>query len=143
MGEKKAFTAVALAAPIVWGLIAGYQLASSDDYKTVSLAALAGVAAIAPAIFAIKARLRVIYPLNSLGFYLGGLMVHADAMQKSGVHTVGREMHRTMLDAYGQLELLEKAENSIFFSLSDEERARLSEARTMCATIFQSWEAQR
>ena len=143
MGEKKAFTAVALAAPIVWGLIAGYQLASSDDYKTVAIAALVGVAAITPAIFAIKARLRVIYPLTSLGFYLGGLLVHAEAMQKSGAPTVRREMHRMMLDAYEKLELLENAENSMFFSLSDEERARLSEARTVLATIFQSWEAQR
>ena len=143
MSAKKVFTAVALSAPIVWSLIAGYQVASSNDYKTVTLAALAGIASIAPAVFAIKARLRVIYPLTSLGFYLGGLMVHVDKMKKSGVHTVGREMHRMMLDAYEQLELLEKAENSVFFSLSDEERARLSEARSVLATIFQSLEAQR
>ena len=39
MGEKKAFTAVALAAPIVWGLIAGYQFPDATlmgDYRVKS-----------------------------------------------------------------------------------------------------------
>ena len=139
----KTLTVLAMLAPVVWSLFAGYLIGNGKtDYRLIALAALSGAVFIPPAVFAIKARLRVIYPLTTLSFHLGGLLVHVETMQATDSSKVSREMHRAMLDAFSQLELLEPAENSVFFSLTAEESARLSEARAVLSSIFQTWKDQ-